>query len=147
MTTRMIVRATLVALALSSAGAASFAAVSLPSKANSHAVSATANVTTGSTNAKNNDVHPASTPSPNANATFGQCVAANAKTASENGGQGWNPTVGCTKPNAPQNGANTSANASTSTGLANAETHANSHASTGLQKASTESSTGQAHAH
>ena len=50
MTTRMIVRATLVALALSSAGAASFAAVSLPSKANSHAVSATANVTTGSTN-------------------------------------------------------------------------------------------------
>ena len=124
MTTRMIVRATLVALALSSAGAASFAAVSLPSKANSHAVSATANVTTGSTNAKNNDVHPASTPSPNANATFGQCVAANAKTASENGGQGWNPTV-----------------------VANAETHANSHASTGLEKASTESATGQAHAH
>src|SRR5204862_7636413 len=97
---------TLVALALSSAGAASFAAVSLPSKANSHAVSATANATTGSTNAKNNDGRPASTPGPNANATFGQCGAANAKTASGNGGQGWNPTVGSTKPDAPQHGAN-----------------------------------------
>jgi hypothetical protein len=134
-TTRMIARLALVAAALSTAGVAT-AAVTLPSKANSHAVTATANVTTGSTNSQSGDVHPASTPSPNDHAAFGQCVAANAQTASDNGGQGWNPTMGCTKPNAPQNGANVSSNASATTGLANADTHANSHASTGLQKAS-----------
>ena len=146
-TTRMIVRVGLVVAALSTAGVAMAGTVSLPTHANSHASTATANVTTGSSNGQSTDVHPASSPSPNANAAFGQCVAANAKTASDNGGQGWNPTVGCTKPNAPQNGANASANAPTSTGLANAKTHANSHASTGLEKASTESATGQAHAH
>jgi hypothetical protein len=128
MTTRMIARAALVVAALSTAGAASFSAVTLPATANSHAVTATANVTTGSTNAKNDDVRPASTPSPNAHAAFGQCVAANAKTASDNGGQGWNPTVGCSK----TNGASASSNASATTGLANAQVHANSHASTGL---------------
>jgi hypothetical protein len=143
-TTRMIARVALVAAALSTAGAAT-AAVTLPSKANHHAVTATANVTTGSTNS--NDVHPASTPSPNEHATFGQCVAANAKTASDNGGKGWNPTMGCTKPNAPQNGANASSNASASTGLTNADAHANSHASAGLQKAATASATGEAHSH
>ena len=135
-TTRMIVRVGLVVAALSTAGVAMAGTVSLPTHANSHASTATANVTTGSSNGQSTDVHPASSPSPNANAAFGQCVAANAKTASDNGGQGWNPTVGCTKPNAPQNGAN-----------ASAKTHANSHASTGLDKASTESATGQAHAH
>lgn len=143
-TTRMIARLALVAAALSTAGVAT-AAVTLPSKANHHAVTATANVTTGSSNS--NDVHPASTPSPNEHAAFGQCVAANAKTASDNGGQGWNPTTGCTKPNAPQNGTNASANASASTGLTNADAHANSHASAGLDKAATASATGEAHAH
>ncbi len=146
MTTRMIARAALVVAALSTAGAASFAAVTLPATANSHAVTATADVTTGSTNAQNGDVHPASTPSPNAHAAFGQCVAANAKTASDSHGNGWSPTDGCTNTNA-QNDANTSANASASTGLTNADTHANSHASTGLQTAATESAAGQAHAH
>jgi hypothetical protein len=145
MTTRMIVRIALVAAALSTAGAAS-AAVTLPAKANSHAVTATANVTTGSSNGQSGDVHPASTPSPNAHATFGQCVAANAKTASDNGGKGWNPTMGCTKTNAGAN-SGASANGSASTGLANAKAHANSHAAAGLQKASTASATGQAHAH
>src|SRR5438067_6662369 len=141
--TRTIARAAIIVAALSTASAAVAAGVSVPasSKANNHAVTATANVTTGSSNSSNgqsDDVHPASTPSPNANAAFGQCVAAAAKTASDNGGQGWNPTVGCTKPNAPQNGANTSANASTSTGLANGETPAQWHASTGREKAPTE---------
>jgi len=152
--TRMIVRAAIVVAALSTASAAVAAGVSLPAKANSHAVHATANVTTGSSNSSNgqsDDVHPASTPSPNDHATFGQCVAANAKTASDHkddhasGADGWNPTVGCTKANSSD--ANASSNASETTGLANAETHANSHASTGLQTASTESATGQAHAH
>ena len=131
MTTRMIARAALVVAALSSVGAASFAAVTLPAKANSHAVSATADVTTGSTNAKNGDVHPSSTPSPNEHAAFGQCVAANAKTASDNHGNGWNPTDGCTKTNS----ASASSNASATTGLANADVHANTHASAGLEKA------------
>jgi len=134
-TTRMIARVALIAAALSTAGVTT-AAVTLPSKANSHALTATANVTTGSTNSQS-DVHPASTPSPNDHAAFGQCVAANAKTASDNGGKGWNPTMGCTKPNAPQNGTNASANASANTGLTNADAHANSHASAGLEKAHT----------
>jgi hypothetical protein len=130
MTTRMIARAAIVVAALSTAGAASFAAVTLPAKANSHAVTATADVTTGSTNAQNGDVHPASTPSPNAHAAFGQCVSANAKTASDNNGDGWNPTDGCTNTNSQSD-----TNAPASTGLANADAHANSHASAGLDKA------------
>lgn len=146
MTTRMIVRAAILVAALSTAGAASFAAAALPSKANSHAATATVDVTTGSANAQNNDVHPASTPSPNAHADFGQCVAANAKTASDKGGQGWNPTMGCTNTNGNAS-TNASANGSASTGLANAQTHANTHASTGLGKAETASATGQASAH
>src|SRR5258708_7284657 len=154
--TRMIVRAAIIVAALSTASAAVAAGVSVPasSKANSHAVTATANVTTGSSNSSNgqsDNVHPASTPSPNDHSTFGQCVSTNAKTASDhkddhaNGADGWNPTVGCHNENA--SGANASSNANTTTGLANAETHANSNASTGLQTASTESATGQAHAH
>jgi hypothetical protein len=143
-TSRMIARAALVVVALSTAGTAAVAGVTLPAKANSHAVTATASVSTGATNGKSDAVHPASSPSPNEHAAFGQCVSANAKTASENHGNGWNPTTGCTKPNAPQNDTNTNASA---TGLANADTHANSHASTGLQNASTDSATGQAHAH
>jgi hypothetical protein len=151
--TRMIVRAAIIVAALSTAGAAVAAGVSLPTQANKHAFTATANVTTGSSNSSNgqsDDVHPASTPSPNDHAKFGQCVAAHAKTASDqsdhgNGTNGWNPTVGCTKANA--SGGNASSNASATTGLANAETHANSNASTRLQTASTESATGQAHAH
>jgi hypothetical protein len=146
MATRMIARVALGAAALSTAGAAT-AAVTLPANANSHAVTATSNVTTGSSNGQSDDVHPASTPSANAHAAFGQCVAANAQTASDNGGQGWNPTMGCDKPNAPQNGASASGNASASTGPTTADTHANSHASAGLQKAATASATGQAHAH
>jgi hypothetical protein len=149
--TRMIVRAAIIVAALSTATAAVAAGVSLPAKANSHAVHATADVTTGSANSQSDATHPASTPSPNANAAFGRCVSENAKTASDHkadhatGADGWNPTVGCTNANA--GGANASSNSSATTGLANADTHANSHASTGLQKASTESATGQAHAH
>jgi hypothetical protein len=153
----MIVRAAIIVAALSTASAAVAAGVSLPAKANSHALSsshassATANVTTGSSNSSNgqsDDVHPASTPSPNANAAFGQCVAAAAKTASDHagsGGQTWNPALSCK--DLKNSDANSSSNANETTGLANAETHANSNASTGLQTASTESATGQAHAH
>lgn len=133
---RMIVRAAIIVAALSTAGAAVAAGVSLPSQANSHAVDATADVTTGSSNAshgQSDSDHPASTPSPNEHAAYGQCVAANAKTASDNHGEGWSPTDGCTNANA--GGANASSNSDATTGLANAETHANSHASAGLSKA------------
>ena|SRR5713226_6976347 len=152
--TRMIVRAAIIVAALSTASVAVAAGASLPGKANDHARAATTDVTTGSSNSSNgqsDSVHPASTPSPNEHATFGQCVAANAKTASDhrdehaNGADGWNPTDGCTKTNS--SGGNASSNANATTGLANAETHADSNASTGLQTASTESATGQAHAH
>ena len=151
--TRMIVRAAVVVAALSTAGAAAAAGVSLPSKANSHAVHATADVTTGSSNASHGQsdaAHPASTPSPNANASFGQCVSANAKTASDHqadhgtGADGWNPTVGCTNANA--DGANASSNSSATTGLANAEAHANSHA-TGLHEAAADHANGPSHSH
>src|SRR5438105_14094497 len=114
--TRMIVRAAIIVAALSTASAAVAAGVSLPAKANSHAVHATADVTTGSVNGKSDAVHPAATPSPNESAAFGECVSANAKTASDHagvGGQTWNPTMGCTNTNA-----NTS-NANKTTGLAN----------------------------
>jgi hypothetical protein len=147
----MIVRAAIIVAALSTAGTAVAAGVSLPDKANDHARAATTGVTTGSSNSSNgqsDDVHPASTPSPNANANFGQCVAAAAKTASDHagsGGQTWNPALSCN--NLKPSGANTSSNANETTGLANAETHANSNASTGLKTASTDSTTGQAHAH
>jgi len=142
MRTRIIARAVIVAAVLSTATAAVAAGVSLPSQANSHAVQATASVTTGSSNASHgqNDSHPASTPSPNEHAAFGQCVAANAKTASDNAGQGWNPTNGCTNANANAANANANANANAGTnGIATADTHANSHASTGLSTAATHS--------
>jgi hypothetical protein len=139
--TRMIARAAIVVAALSTASAAVAAGVSLPAKANGHAVQATAKVKTGSANGKSDAVHPASTPSPNADSAFGQCVSDNAKTASDHagtGGQTWNPTMGCTNTNASTHA---SFNTTRTTGLANAKTHANSHAS-GLQEAST-----KAHAH
>lgn len=140
--TRMIARLALIAAALSTAGAAASMAVTLPAKANSHAVTATADVTTGSSNGQSDDVHPASTPSPNAHAAFGQCVAANAKTASDNGGQGWNPTTGCTNTNAQSDA---SAHGSATTGLTTADANANSHASAGLEKAAAGSANAHAH--
>jgi len=74
-------------------GAAAATGVVLPSHANSHATTSTTDVTTGAPSGAPTE---AGTPEPQA--SFGQCVAANAKTASENGGQGWNPTQGCYKP-------------------------------------------------
>ena len=146
MRTRIIARAVIVAAVLSTATAAVAAGVTLPSKANSHAVEATANVTTGSSNAshgQSDESHPASTPSPNDHAAFGQCVAGNAKTASDNagnGGQTWNPTDNCHNANAHAANANTNANANAGTnGLATADANANSHASTGLSTAATHS--------
>jgi hypothetical protein len=80
-------------------GAAATGAVVLPSNANDHATSSTTEVTTGTpTGAPSVEGTPTSEGTPAPQASFGQCVAANAKTASENGGQGWNPTQGCTKP-------------------------------------------------
>ena len=131
-TTRMIARVALVAAALSTAGAAT-AAVTLPSKANHHAVTATANVTTGSTNGKSSDTHPASTPSPNANAAFGMCVRANA-----HDGTAGNPTDGCTNLNA-----NT---ASTVNGAANAAAHANTKSTRGREESTEKGANGSENA-
>jgi hypothetical protein len=120
-------RAALVVLALGATGAAAATGVTLPSQANQHAKD---HVNSQST--------PSASPSPNAHAAFGQCVAANAKTASDhkadhaNGSSGWNPTDGCTKPNG---GSNDEGSNDSSTGLDNATTHANSHASDGLSHA------------
>ena len=138
MKSRMVLRVGILIAALSTAGAASFAAVTLPDKANSHAVDSTANITTGSTNADNANVNADSSaePSPAEAAAYGQCVAANAKTASENAGQDWNPTDGCTNANA---GAANAQNDSAATG---ASAHANSHASTGLSTAANAGSNG-----
>src|ERR1051325_305152 len=89
MKTRMLIRVAILIAALSTAGAASFAAVTLPDKANSHAKDATAAVTTGASVAptETESANPDASPSPNEHAAFGQCVAANAQTASDNGGQ------------------------------------------------------------
>jgi len=137
MNQRMIIRVAIAAALLAITGTAAATGVTLPSKANSHATDATATVTTGTSNDQG-DQGPAATPnpsaSPNEHAAFGQCVAANAQTASDNGGQGWNPTVGCDNTNASTNGSANS-QAPAQTGTANAQTHANSHASAGLQKA------------
>jgi len=108
-------------------GAAAATGVVLPAHANSHATDSTADVTTGAPTSAPTD---AGTPAPQA--SFGQCVAANAKTASDNGGQGWNPTQGCTKPgSAGENGSsNANANAADGQGTAaaagdNGAAHAN----------------------
>jgi hypothetical protein len=88
-------------------GAAAATGVVLPSHANSHATDSTADVTTGAPTSAPTE---AGTPAPQA--SFGQCVAANAKTASDNGGQGWNPTQGCKPGSAGENGSsNANANA------------------------------------
>ena len=134
MKSRIVLRIAIVIAVLSTAGAASFAAVTLPDNANSHATDATSTVTTGSSNSENANVNAESSaePSPAEAAAFGQCVAANAATASDNGGQGWNPTDGCENTNA---GAANAQNGSATTGAAVAAEHANSHASAGLTKA------------
>ena len=109
-------------------GMATLGAVTLPSQANDHATTSTSDVTTGKP-ADTPAGPPADAGSPAEQAAFGQCVAANAKTASENGGQDWNPTIGCTNTNA---GASQSANENAADGLAraaargaNGATHAN----------------------
>jgi hypothetical protein len=110
-------------------GAAATGALVLPSQANDHATTSTNEVTTG---------QPEATPSgegtPAEQAAFGQCVAENAKTASENGGQGWNPTLGCTKPGASGSAA------------ANAGENANDKAADGLATADAAGANGAAHA-
>ena len=133
-TTRMIARVALVAAALSTAGAAT-AAVTLPSKANHHAVTATANVTTGATNGKNDATHPASTPSPNANAAFGMCVRANA-----HDGTAGNPTTGCTNVNA-----NTQSNVTGAAALANANSSRGQEESTEKGANGSENASAEAH--
>jgi len=136
----MIVRGALFVALLAFAGGATAAGVTLPSKANSHAVDSTSSVSTDASVHASEAPEPEGSASADAHATFGQCVAANAQTASENGGQGWNPTVGCDNTNASANG-----NASSETGLTAAGTHANSHASTGLDKASAGANNAPAH--
>jgi hypothetical protein len=96
-------------------GAAAAAGIVLPSHANSHATHSTSDVTTGEPVGAPSE---AGTPAPQA--SFGQCVAANAKSASENGGQGWNPTQGCTKPGSAGSNASSNANAAAADGLSTA---------------------------
>ena len=114
------------------AGSAVATGVALPSHANSNAVTNTSTVTTGEPTAG-----PSSSPA--AQSSFGACVSANAKTASDNGGQGWNPTVGCTNANAGND-------ASGQSGTDTASTHANEHASTGLSTAGDAGANGASHA-
>ena len=129
-------RLAILGVILAGASAAATGAVILPSHANSHATDATSNVTTG----------PSATPSdhgtPNAHADFGQCVAANAKNASDNGGQGWNPTQGCDKPG---HGSENSANES-STRPAPQSSNANDAAADGLSTAAAGGDNGASHA-
>jgi hypothetical protein len=111
-------------------GAAALGAVTLPSQANDHATSSTSSVTTGQPSSA-----PSPTSTPAAQASFGQCVAANAKTASDNGGKDWNPTQGCTKPG----------QASELSG-SNASDHANDAAEAGLSTAAAGGDNGASHA-
>jgi hypothetical protein len=116
-------------------GAATVGAVVLPSQANDHATTSTSSITTGRPTSAPT---PAGTPA--AQAAFGQCVAANAETASDNGGQDWNPTVGCTKPGSAASAANEGS------GLENATSHANDAASDGLSTAAAGGDNGASHA-
>jgi hypothetical protein len=128
----VVLRIAIIVAALGIAGAAATGVVVLPSQANEHATTSTSEVTTGQPTAA-----PTQAGTPAAQAAFGQCVAANAKTASENGGQGWNPTDGCTNPNAAgAESANENANDAAADGLAtaavaggNGEAHANDNGS------------------
>jgi hypothetical protein len=121
--------------AIGLSGAATVGAVVLPSQADDHATSSTSTVTTG---------QPSTVPSPAGGpaeqASFGQCVAANAKTASENGGQGWNPTVGCEKPGSSATAANGAS------GLETATSHADDAAADGLSTAADGGANGASHA-
>ena len=111
----MATKVTIIIGILGIGGAAAAAGVVLPSHANSHATDSTNDVTTGK---------PTSAPSepgtPAPQASFGQCVAANAKSASENGGEGWNPTQGCIKPGSAGAGASSHANTAAADGLSTA---------------------------
>lgn len=114
-------RVAIIAGLLGIGGAAATGAVVLPSQANEHATSSTSDVTTGAPEGTPTEApSPEGTPAPQA--AFGQCVAANAKTASDNGGQGWNPTQGCEKPGSA--GADNRSDAAELAG-ANGATHAN----------------------
>lgn len=129
------VRVGIVIGAIGLGGAAAVGAVVLPSQANDHASSSTSSITTGQPSSAPT---PAGTPA--AQASFGQCVATNAKTAPDNGGQQWNPTVGCTKPGSAASAANEGS------GLENATSHANDAASDGLSTASVGGDNGASHA-
>jgi hypothetical protein len=128
----IVLRIAIVAAALGITGAVATGVVVLPSQANEHAKTSTTGVETGqpaatpsatetptATSTPTAEPTEAGTPAPQA--SFGQCVAANAKTASENGGQGWNPTDGCTNANA--HGGNPNAADNASAGADNAGTH------------------------
>lgn len=123
------------------AGAIALAAIDLPTQASDQASEATAEVAlpasaTAEHGASSEAPSVQTEGSPNAAAAFGQCVAENAKTASENGGQDWNPTDGCE---------NTNRNASANGGASIAESKASDHASAGLERASEAGANGDSH--
>jgi hypothetical protein len=128
----IVLRIAIIVAALGITAAVATGVVVLPSHANDHAKTSTSDVITGQpTDTPSATVTPTATGTPSAapteagtpapQASFGQCVAANAKTASENGGQGWNPTQGCTNANA--HGGNPNAADNASLGADNAGTH------------------------
>jgi hypothetical protein len=135
------VRAAVAAAVLATAGAAAAAGVVLPPHAGDNAASATSGVTLPADSHQsdaNLGAAPESSALPNDHAAFGQCVAEQAKTASDNGGQGWQPVAACAglKPSAPGSNA----------GLDTAGTHADDNASTGLSTAGAGAANGSAHA-
>lgn len=120
-----------VLLALLTAGGTVAAGVTLPPSANDQAVSATQDVDLPDTTqeAGTGVSATAHTPSASAQADFGQCVAENAKDASEEGGQGWQPVLGC---ESLRQSSNAESGAS----------HANENASAGLATAQSASENG-----
>ncbi len=136
----LLIAAIVAALALLGGAAVLAAGLSLPDQAADKASESTTEVSLpeANENAKVVDAQaPEGTPSPNAHAAFGQCVAANAKTAPDNVGSDsdWNPTDGCenTNRNAAANGRET------------AQENANENASTGLDNASSARANGESH--
>jgi hypothetical protein len=112
-----------VLLALLTAGGTVAAGVTLPPSANDQAVSATQDVDLPDTTqeAGTSVGAQAHTPSASAQADFGQCVAENAKDASEEGGQGWQPVLGCESLRQSSNAGASNANENASAGLATAQ--------------------------
>jgi hypothetical protein len=130
-------------LALLVMGAVLAAGVTLPTSAADKASEATAEVTVPDASAgqaPETAGQPEGTPSPNEHAAFGQCVAANAKTAADNAGSDWNPTDGCENTNrsAQSNGA-------AANGAEVAAENASSNAASGLETASDAKANGESH--